>query len=495
MAEYKTPGVYIVEQDAFPNSVVEVPTAVPAFIGYTQKAEYGGKDLTGKPQRISSYAEFLAFFGGAPEPHFNFKLEKGKPHLSLIQRGSFRLHDGLRLFFDNGGGACWIVSIGGYGAWDNPTAMSTEPFVEALKLLEEEPEPTMIVTPDTVLLGSKDHGKVAEAALAHCAKMQSRMAILDVHDGYRARTGDDDDVIDGFRNQIGIQGLNYGAAYYPWLNTTIRSAKEVSYLRIVEEDRADLIAWLKERAKETYAPNPVPPGLLQTIEDMDKNHIDPNRPKEIHTILLAAIAAYKELMSELLEQMNLQPPAAAMAGVWSRTDNTVGVWKAPANTGMVSVASPSVIISSEEQEDLNSPLNGMAVNAIRTFVGRGVLIWGARTLDANSLDWRYINVRRTMIMLEQSIKAATLPYVFAPNDSGTWLIVQSMIENFLTNQWKAGALAGTKPADAFDVQVGLGSTMTGRDILDGYMRVTVKVAVVRPAEFVVITFQQQMQKG
>ena len=96
-------------------------------------------------------------------------------------------------------------------------------------------------------------------------------------------------------------------------------------------------------------------------------------------------------------------------------------------------------------------------------------------------------------MLEQSIKAAVMTYVFAPNDASTWVSVQNMIANFLTNQWKAGALAGAKAADAFSVTVGLGSTMTADDILDGYMRVTVKVAIVHPAEFIELTFQQQMQ--
>lgn len=126
-------------------------------------------------------------------------------------------------------------------------------------------------------------------------------------------------------------------------------------------------------------------------------------------------------------------------------------------------------------------------------MGRGVLIWGARTLDGNSQDWRYINIRRTLIMLEQSIKLACEAYVFSPNNASTWTTLQTMLENFLNNQWKAGALAGSKPADAYEVDIGLGSTMTGNDILDGYMRVSVKVAVTRPAEFMVITFQQKMQ--
>jgi len=100
-----------------------------------------------------------------------------------------------------------------------------------------------------------------------------------------------------------------------------------------------------------------------------------------------------------------------------------------------------------------------------------------------------------VIFIEQSIKNAASAYVFDPNTSATWTNVNAMITNFLTNVWMQGGLAGATAADAFSVDVGLGSTMTPSDILDGIIRVTVKVAVTRPAEFIVITFEQQMQKS
>ena len=184
-----------------------------------------------------------------------------------------------------------------------------------------------------------------------------------------------------------------------------------------------------------------------------------------------------------------------MVGIYTAVDNTRGVWKAPANVSMNSVLEPNVNINNDLNDDLNMPLNGKAVNALRAFPGQGVIVWGARTLDGNSQDWRYINVRRTMIFLEQSIKAAARSYVFEPNDANTWILLQGMISNFLNNVWKAGALFGSSPGEAYDVQVGLGTTMTASDILDGYMRVTVRVAVVRPAEFIVITFQQKMAEA
>ncbi|MGB0839006.1 MAG: phage tail sheath C-terminal domain-containing protein, partial [Chitinophagales bacterium] len=162
---------------------------------------------------------------------------------------------------------------------------------------------------------------------------------------------------------------------------------------------------------------------------------------------------------------------------------------------LVSVIAPAVDISSDDQEDLNLPLTGKAVNAIRSFVGQGVLVWGARTMNGNSQDWRYINVRRTMNMIEESIKIAAGKYVFEPNDQSTWNNVKAMIDNFLNIQWKAGALVGPTAAQAFETSIGLGKTMTPIDILDGVMRVSVKVAISRPAEFIVITFQQKMQEA
>ena len=195
------------------------------------------------------------------------------------------------------------------------------------------------------------------------------------------------------------------------------------------------------------------------------------------------------------EKLNLLPPGAAMAGIYTMVDNTRGVWKAPANVSMSTVVAPTVNITHDDQEELNVPLSGKSINAIRSFIGEGTLVWGARTLDGNSLDWRYINVRRTMIMLEESIKIASKAYVFEPNVANTWVTIKSMISNFLTGIWKRGGLAGASPDDAFSVHVGLGDTMTPEDILEGILRVTVLVAITRPAEFIEITFQQQMQKS
>ena len=150
----------------------------------------------------------------------------------------------------------------------------------------------------------------------------------------------------------------------------------------------------------------------------------------------------------------------------------------------------------KEQEDLNvDVIAGKSINAIRAFTGKGILIWGARTLAGNDNEWRYVPVRRFFNMVEESVKKSTYWAVFEPNDANTWIKVKSMIENYLTLKWKDGALAGSKPDEAFYVKVGLGVTMTAQDILEGRMNVEIGMAVVRPAEFIILKFSHKMQES
>jgi hypothetical protein len=358
-----------------------------------------------------------------------------------------------------------------------------------------EQEPTMLVVPDAVLLEEGDCSSVQQAMLKHCgADTRSRFAILDVYDGFKARTLLDDDVVTRARGGYGNNFLDFGASYYPWLNTTIVQADEVSFQNVSNLDG------LMEVLKQEVAGN-VDAGLLKEAKgaminaEIDKIDDDDVNADAVSNVLKSVSPIYNDILSQMREMLNVLPSSAAMAGVYSLVDGSIGVFKAPANVSVSSVTGPTVHITSEEQEDLNLPLSGKAVNAIRSFVGKGTLVWGARTLDGNSQDWRYINVRRTMIMLEQSIKFACEPFVFRPNDANTWIAVRSMIGSFLRNQWQQGALVGNTEDEAFQVEVGLGSTMTPQDILDGYMKVSVKVAISRPAEFIVITFQQKMPGG
>ena len=198
-------------------------------------------------------------------------------------------------------------------------------------------------------------------------------------------------------------------------------------------------------------------------------------------------------MQQVLNDANLLPPSGGMAGLMTTIDTTQGVWYAPANTSIVGVSSLPINLSDSPQAKLNvDAVTGKSINAIRSFPGQGILVWGARTLDGNSNDWRYISVRRTVTYLEQSCKLAAQAYVFQANDKNTWQVVTSSISNFLTSVWQQGGLAGASASAAFSVDCGLGTTMTSDDILNGFMNISVKVAVTHPAEFIVFTIQQEM---
>ena len=217
---------------------------------------------------------------------------------------------------------------------------------------------------------------------------------------------------------------------------------------------------------------------------------------QLNQSLMNASKQYKQVMTLLQTQINILPPSGAMAGVYTTVDNSRGVWHAPANVTPIGAVGLTLNITDSMQAPLNvDAVSGKSINAIRFFNGQGILVWGARTLDGNSDDWRYVNVRRTVTMIEQSVKLAARAYVFANNDANTWASVKAMIDNFLTNIWKEGALQGATASAAFSVAVGLGTTMTAQDILDGIMKVSVKLVVTHPAEFIIIEVMQEMAKS
>jgi phage tail sheath protein FI len=202
-------------------------------------------------------------------------------------------------------------------------------------------------------------------------------------------------------------------------------------------------------------------------------------------------AQLKQLINE---QRVVLPPSAAVAGIYCMVDNSRGVWKAPANVSLARVLQPMVTINDESQRNLNvDDVSGKSINAIRTFTGKGHLVWGARTLDAFSDEWRYVSVRRLFNMVEESLKKASGQFVFEPNDANLWVKVKAMCENFLNLLWRQGALFGSVPAEAFRVKVGLGETMDENDINNGRLIISIEMAPVRPAEFIVLRFMHKMQ--
>lgn len=489
-----TPGVYIKEKAAFSRSVVAVPTAIPVFIGYTQKTE-------SEPVRIESFTEFKTVFGDAPKAGFKLSA-KDKLKLELDADSSYYLYQSIRMFYANGGGVCYVISVGDY-----TEKVSKAKLLEGVVALLTEDEPSLIVLPDAVLLPKKDCYDLYQNILKHCVYVQNRLAIFDIHSGYKK----DKSEIDDFREQIGETGLSYGAAYYPWLKTTIVPRSKVNFTAIknksvlvdvlTKEAQARYLGGAEGKSKSKKAPTSAASQSraerrFKEAKKIIDSIVNPKvNVKSTDQNLKAISTKYVQLLADMHEKLNLMPPSGAMAGVYAQVDNSLGVQRAPANIVLSSVIAPSIGLTAEDQSDLNLPINGKAVNAIRTFVGRGTLVWGARTLDGNSQDWRYINVRRTMIMLEQSIKNMVERFVFESNEERTWTRIRMAISGFLTRMWGEGVLVGNNPAEAYDVELGLGGTMTPEEVLEGIMRISIRVAIARPAEFIEITFEQKMQEG
>lgn len=637
MAIYKTPDVYVEEISIFPPSVAEVETAIPAFIGYTEKADkLGNNDLEKTPTRISSLLEYELYFGyGPPTNVSGVIIDESNNFKSAAVSSTFYMYDAIRMFYSNGGGDCYIVSVGSYEATIDYTEMKS-----ALDAVELFDEPTMLLLVDAVSLTGTKLYDIQRDALTQCNKLMDRVAILDLHHIKTTPTA-----VKDFRDNIGIKYLKYGMAYTPWLNVSLK--KDVGYADIKGkvtksggtitlsaytdnaevktvfqdydklladeatvkaaytalfgadtsfqekfeklvtdyEDNKDVVHLQKiskllfdlankiddwavggftndnlktlvgtyiagnlsasytlltgyDKEADTditgYAPqfasanytstdwttawgSPVVSAILNGTEPVMMNQMVAamkivfSQVNDVLADIISAVASqakdyesslnsnfplYKNIITGVQDSSTVIPPGGAMAGVYASVDRDRGVWKAPANVSLNSVIGPATTFTASQLDDLNiDVIAGKSINAIRAFTGQGTLVWGARTLAGNDNEWRYIPVRRFFNTVEESIKKSTYWAVFEPNSANTWVKVKGMIENYLTNKWKDGALVGAKPDEAFFVKVGLGSTMTAQDILNGYMNVEIGMAVARPAEFIVLKFSHKLQQS
>lgn len=460
---YKTPGVYIEEITKFPPSIAEVETAIPVFIGYTQIVDHLTKgNLKEKPQRITSLLEYEAMFGGAqPEPTISVEVNENaqtgedEVKVSVDKPSKFRMFYSLQFYFANGGGPCYIITVGNY---DNDTVDFTE-LMGGLAASDRKDEITLILFPDAQELSMVDYYSLYKEAVDRCVELKDRFVIMDVYDADNTKNSAEEPVAN-FRTIFSgtVNDLKYAAAYYPNVETILDYQYDPAKVSV-------------KIGKETKA-------LSDLLADKQN-------------------ASYFRIKSAIRDKPIVMPPSAGMAGIYANVDATRGVWKAPANVNMDYVIRPTQIITDKEQRDLNVDVEGgKSINVIRFFTGRGpAIVWGARTLAGNDNEWRYISVRRFCNMVEESVQNACGQFVFEPNDTNTWVRVRAMIENFLILQWRAGALQGSKPDQAFYVAVGLNQTMTALDVLEGRMIVEIGMAIVRPAEFIILRFSQLMPQA
>ncbi|NER12051.1 phage tail sheath family protein [Leptobacterium flavescens] len=464
---YKTPGVYIEEIPKLPPSIAQVETAIPAFIGYTEKAEdQRGNSLLNEPKRISSLLEYERFFGKpAVETQLSVLISEQPSAPTIVQasigdRSKYIMHYALQMFFANGGGPCWVVSVGDYSTG----IVSFADLKTGLDATEKIDEITLYVYPDSQGLDNfPDFYNLFGESMDMCEKLKDRFTVMDIW-----QDPAEPDLlanIDVMRNNTPPEEntIKYGATYFPNVETIL------DYYYGGEGDGD---------ANVTIVHQGGDGSLNGPMSDLKSKN---------NALYFQAQNSIRNLPLEM-------PPSSGVVGVYASVDSSRGVWKAPANVNMDYVIRPMMKVTDQQQESLNVDVNaGKSVNVIRSFVGRGnAIIWGARTLAGNSNEWRYVPVRRFFNMVEESVKKATLQFVFEPNDLNTWSRVKSMIDNFLVQQWRAGALMGTTPEQAFYVKVGLNETMDEVDIWEGRMIVEIGMAVVRPAEFIILRFSHKM---
>jgi uncharacterized protein len=470
MANYRAPDVYVEEIPTLPASVAEVSTAVPAFIGFTEKAQrFIADDLENKPTKIYSLKELEVYYGLPKADDITVTVTTDTdakiPGAAVVTPPDikFRLYYAIKMYFENGGAQCYVVSVGNYA-----DTIDKAKLLVGLNAVAMEDEPTLLVIPEATELTYAEYKDVTGAMLLQCKTLGDRFAIFDVWNGDVAEdvevtTADNTKkkVIEANREAWAGE-LKYGAAYYPFVKTTINP-----YVKL---DETNVKVVLQPEAGQAQAA-----VGLDTLKD-------------------SKTAVYNVVKTKLKDEFVTMPPSGAVTGVYAATDAARGVWKAPANVALQGVLEPVVKLTSARQEDLNVDATaGKSINAIRAFTGKGTLVWGARTLSGNDNEWRYVSVRRFFNMVEESVKKATYWAVFEPNDANTWVKVRGMIENYLIDKWRDGALAGATPKDAFFVKCGLGMTMSAQDILQGRLNVEVGLAAVRPAEFIVLKFSHKLQ--
>jgi phage tail sheath protein FI len=497
MPQYLSPGVYVEEVEAGSRPIEGVGTAVAAFVGLAARGPFN------QPTLVTNWTQFVQAFGDFVE-------------------GTYLAH-AVFGFFLNGGGACYVVRIGGNGS--APSARAELPLGrdKALpyRVLATEAGPagndiTVEVqdasepSEDAFKLVVNRAGKVAEVFdnvttkrgkqnVLTAVKQGSKLIQLEEVSGAtamepapRARAQlaggamsspvrvTPDDYVGNTSDRTGFAGLE---AIDPVTMLAVPDLMSVYQaggvdLEGVQAVQLAMLAHCELMGDRVAILDP-PPGLnAQQVREwrVDKARYD----SKYAALYWPWIKVFDPLQGHAV----FVPPSGHMAGIWARSDDTRGVHKAPANEVIRGAIDLELLITKGEHDQLNP----QGINCIRAFPGRGIRVWGARTLSSDPA-WRYLNVRRLFNFLEESILEGTQWVVFEPNDMALWERVKRTINAFLVRMWRDGALFGATPQEAFYVKCDAETNPS--EVIDaGQLVVEIGVAPVKPAEFVIFRIAQ-----
>jgi len=503
MPEYLAPGVYVEEIEIGAKPIEGVSTSTAGFLGQTERGPVGTRLVTG-------FEQFLRLYGGYIE----------ESDLAYAVEG----------FFRNGGQRCFIGRIVGSGAAESSLTMTSGDTEEG-----EEGEEDLIevkaLGPGT--WGDKIAVKVADASLSKTGLFKLIVAygkdvtptevegklvgasVTEIYDNLSSNPGSSDYYVkrvNGVSNLVlleqikpgtpskeefkeltplseGGNGGTVGLSSYQGASTdpdkrsglaAFEGVDEISIVCIPDENKETLDGLTKElvnhceKMRDRFA-------ILQSKQSAGS--VGDLRPP-VDSKYAAFYYPWIKVLDPITNTYKLVPPGGHIAGVYARSDQERGVHKAPANEVLRGVSELEVDVSKGDQDMLNP----RGVNCIRAFSGRGIRVWGARATSSDPL-WKYVNVRRLFLFIEESIDEGTQWVVFEPNNEMLWARVRQTINQFLTGVWKDGALMGLNQDEAFFVKCDR-TTMTQDDIDNGRLIVLIGVAPVKPAEFVIFRIAQ-----
>ncbi|MBD2811151.1 phage tail sheath family protein [Xenorhabdus sp. Vera] len=467
-ANLKAPGVYIEEDASLALSVSNSATAVPVFIGkFTPKVADSAQVCT----RINNWLEFTSAFSLAPVTEITIKSDielssgdevkeevekketeaqetpeaKAVPTTEDPKKWIYNIErinqspavEALKLYFQNGGGACYIYLLDDI---NDDLALAAIP-----ELIEQKGDITLLVCPEE----DQDYKNKVYNAVSPLLNSDNKKV------GYFLIA----DSLDG-KSVSGIANSTKIAAYYPQLETNLK-------LSTLPDDQSIVISGYENESGKNKL------KTLDKLRETDK-----------------ALAQEIDIRLQEIQQDNLTlSPSAAIAGIYCQTDSQRGVWKAPANVALSGIKGLTDKVDDERQGTMND--NG--INVIRSFTGRGLMVWGARTYAQDGeINWRYIPVRRLFNSVERDIRQALRAVLFETNNQPTWMRAKAAVDQYLYALWQKNALTGNSPEEAYFVHIGQDITMSDADIKQGKMIMKVGLAAVRPAEFIVLQFTQDV---
>ena len=502
--EYLSPGVYMEEIDKGSKPIEGAGTACAAFVGFAEKGPVN------QPTFIPNFTEFVNNFGG-------------------FVKGGF-MASSVYGYFQNGGGRCYVTRLPGGSAGDANAAVTlkseTTPSIESFTAtaLETGQAGTGIIL--EVAKASSDGPKDQFNLYVRGGGAEETFEKLSFNKGKSVRNVMEVVNKESKKIKIALKESDLSAVdripaagKYPLVAETasvalvpvsseviVGNASErtgLSGFEVADDVTMvcvpDLMALYQAGAISMDGVKGVQLAMIAHCEKMKDRFaildcppgINPQQMKEWRLNQAGYDTKYGAVYYPWIRIANprggesiLVPPSGHMAGIFARSDTERGVHKAPANEVIRGVMGLEMQITKSEQDILNP----IGVNCIRSFPGRGIRVWGARTLSSDA-SWRYVNVRRLFNFVEKSIEMGTQWIVFEPNDADLWARIRRDINAFLTNVWRSGALFGASPSEAFYVKCdGENNPQSTRDL--GQVIIEIGLAPVKPAEFVIFRISQ-----